>query len=628
MSRKIALFLLALSLGGLTLLAWSIPGGRLFNSLQAPRSEAHHDKTPTVFEDSVLVQRYQKEITPTDLAAHVYLLASDLFEGREAATRGQKLAAYYLASQFRTMGLLPKGTEETDDSYDLRAYFQPFHLYKERAETIRFDILADGNTLTTSTFSADVYDDLAYPRSTDIVEASGPIIFAGYGIADDGLGYNDYTALAEQRLEVQGTWLMVLRDEPLADASTSLLPTSDGKPSVWTTRRQLSNKRRAAMEQGNAHGLLIVNDLGPGAQRSFAEEVAAQARSYAQRSGPMGLEPKLPPSTLPRYIMISSTFANQILATSGHTVEGLREKINKDLKPAVFEVEDVSMTVHAERAYTPFLTENVLAFIEGSDSALKDEVVIITSHYDHIGLNPSLDGDQIFNGAADDASGTAASLELAEAFMQAQADGFGPRRSLLFLHTSAEEKGLLGSAYYTDVEPVFPLEQTVANINMDGIGGFDAAHANSNKNYIYILDSGLFSQELRQINERVKDVMGIDLKLDYSQSSFRSDQQSFERHLIPFLYYSTGFVEHYHQPSDEPNTLDYAHMARVAQLAFSTVWQLANQDTRPAGLDQARLPKIGYVCPPCIEPHDDTIHDHSGFCPTCGMRLVPVEKDE
>src|SRR5690606_17616185 len=121
----------------------------------------------------------------------------------------------------------------------------------------------------------------------------------------------------------------------------------------------------------------------------------------------------------------------------------------------------------------PVETENVLAFIEGSDPALKDEVIVLSSHYDHVGMDPLAAGDGIYNGADDDGSGTVAILEMAEAFVQAKRDGHGPRRSILFLNVSGEEKGLLGSAYYADTEPVFPLDQTVTNLNIDMIGRYD-----------------------------------------------------------------------------------------------------------------------------------------------------------
>jgi hypothetical protein len=319
--------------------------------------------------------------------------------------------------------------------------------------------------------------------------------------------------------------------------------------------------------------------------------------------------------------MISNKFANQILASSGHTIEELQQKINESLKPLVFEAKGVTVNATVE-PFKPLETENVLAFIEGSDPQLKDEVVVISSHYDHLGLNPTFKGDQIFNGAADDGSGVVATLELAHAFMSAKRDGNGPRRSILFINFSGEERGLLGSGFYTSTEPLVPEEKVAAAINMDGVGGIDRKHPTGSKNYIYIVGNKELSQELIEINRRVKEATNVNLELT-DGPNFPSDQLSFEAHLIPFIYYSTGLTEHYHKPSDEPQTIDYEHLARVVQLVFGTAWQVANQDARPTSVDRSKLQVIGYVCPLCPFECDDLVYEQPGECPYCGMTLSP-----
>ncbi len=234
-------------------------------------------------------------------------------------------------------------------------------------------------------------------------------------------------------------------------------------------------------------------------------------------------------------------------------------------------------------------TENVLAFIEGSDPVLKNEIVVVSSHYDHIGIDPLRDGDTINNGADDDGSGTVTTLEIAEAFMQAQRDGYGPRRSVLFLNVSGEEKGLLGSAYYADVEPTFPLDKTVTNLNIDMIGRYDPSHPTGSKNYVYIIGSNLISQELHDINVRLNEVTGTDLELDERYNSkddpnrfyARSDHWNFGKHGVPFIFFFTGTHEDYHQPGDEAHKIEYDRMARIARLIFATAWQAANQDAPP-----------------------------------------------
>jgi Zn-dependent M28 family amino/carboxypeptidase len=311
--------------------------------------------------------------------------------------------------------------------------------------------------------------------------------------------------------------------------------------------------------------------------------------------------------------------ANQILAQTGRTIEILRTQIDKTLKPEVFGIQGVTVNSTAEQSQ-PLSTENVLAFIEGSDPDLKDEVVIVSAHYDHLGVNPALKGDQIFNGAADDGTGVVACLELANAFMAARRDGYGPRRSILFINFSGEERGLLGSNTYANRDPVLPLDKTVANINMDGVGGIDIKHPTGSRNYVYIVGTEDLSQELIVTNKRIKELTGVDLELTPGPN-FNSDQRSFQNQLIPFIYYSTGLTEHYHTTADEPKTIDYDHLARVVKLVFGTTWQVANQNSRPKSVNRAQLTLFGYVCPPCAYECDEAIYQQVGTCPICGMTL-------
>lgn len=570
--------------------------------------------TPAAFSKPLLVQRYQQMITPEALSSRLYFLASDSLEGRETTARGQKLAAQYLASQYRLMGLAPKGTVKAADSLSPAAYFQPFNVYKRLPKETHLEVTANGSRVASSTFSTETHDDLSYFLTGKVADASGKVVFAGYGIADDTLNYDDYAALKAKGISIDGKWVMILDDEPMKDATTSLFPTAEHKLSKWSAT--LMPKRKALIEAGRPAGVLLVRYDSPLMQGTFADN-AAQASALAQRIGQLSLTQ----SPFPPTYAISAKLADKILASSGHTVEDLRLQINRSLKPLVFDVEGASVNSTAEQ-FKPLETENVLAFIEGSDPKLKDEVVIISSHYDHLGLNPALKGDQIFNGAADDGSGVVASLELAQAFMRAKRDGYGPRRSILFINFSGEEKGLLGSTYYTEREPIIPLEKTVADINMDGVGGIDLKHPTHSTNYIYINGTKSLSDELIDINKRIKGTIGSSVELT-DGPGFGSDDKSFQAELIPFIYYSTGLTEHYHTPADEPNTIDYDHLARVVQLIFATTWQIANQDAKPQSVNRSQLVLEGYVCPPCRFECDSTVYDHPGECPVCGMPLAP-----
>jgi Zn-dependent M28 family amino/carboxypeptidase len=360
-----------------------------------------------------------------------------------------------------------------------------------------------------------------------------------------------------------------------------------------------------------------VKDLSPRTQGRFADS-AASAANNARTAVRIRLSPASP---FPPTYAISTTLANQILSSSGQSVEDLKREIDQSLKPSVFAIRGVTVQTTVKQ-FDPLETENVLAFIEGSDPQLRDEVLVISSHYDHLGLDSSLKDDQIFNGAADDGSGVVASLEIAQAFAKAKREGFGPRRSLLFINFSGEEKGLLGSAYYTNYQPVVPLEQTVANINMDGVGGIDLRHPRKSQNYIYINGAKGLSEELIDINKRIKSITASSVELT-DGPGFNSDDRNFEAQQIPFIYYSTGLTEHYHTTHDEPETIDYDHLARVTRLIFGTVWQVANQDARLRAARRSELIFEGYVCPPCPFACDQTLYHDRGECPVCGMGLMP-----
>jgi len=222
--------------------------------------------------------------------------------------------------------------------------------------------------------------------------------------------------------------------------------------------------------------------------------------------------------------------------------------------------------------------ENVLGYIEGTD--LKEELIIITAHYDHLGKHDSL----IFNGADDDASGVAGAMEIAEAFMIAKKEGFGPRRSILIMPVSGEEKGLLGSKYYTD-NPIYPLEKTVANLNIDMIGRLDDWHDNGN--YVYLIGSDRLSLELHNINEDINSkYIGLDLDYKFNDEEdpnryyYRSDHYNFAKNNIPVIFYFNGIHEDYHRPSDTIEKLDFNKIETITRLVFLTAWELANREER------------------------------------------------
>lgn len=224
-------------------------------------------------------------------------------------------------------------------------------------------------------------------------------------------------------------------------------------------------------------------------------------------------------------------------------------------------------------------SENVVAFIKGSEKP--EEIVVISAHLDHEGVKNG----EIYNGADDDGSGTVAILEIAEAFKKAADAGKGPKRSVLFLHVTGEEKGLLGSKYYTE-NPIFPLANTVTNLNIDMIGRVDDRHKGK-PNYIYLIGSDKLSTELHNISEAMnKKYMNINLDYKYNDENdpnrfyYRSDHYNFAKHNIPIIFYFNGTHEDYHRPTDTPDKINYEMLEKRARLVFHTAWEVANRENR------------------------------------------------
>ncbi len=226
-------------------------------------------------------------------------------------------------------------------------------------------------------------------------------------------------------------------------------------------------------------------------------------------------------------------------------------------------------------------SENVLAYVKGS--SLAHEIIVVSAHYDHEGIKEG----QLYPGADDNSSGTAALLEIAQAFELAKKAGHGPKRSILFIHFTAEEIGLHGSRYYSE-NPTLPLSQTVVNLNVDMIGRVDNRNLKvNNDNYIYLIGSDRLSTELHYISEAVnKTFAQLDLQYRYNAKDdhnlyyFRSDHYNFAKESIPVIFYFNGEHDDYHKPTDTADKINFQLLQKRAQLIFSTAWQLANQPER------------------------------------------------
>ncbi len=224
-------------------------------------------------------------------------------------------------------------------------------------------------------------------------------------------------------------------------------------------------------------------------------------------------------------------------------------------------------------------SENIVAYIKGSEKP--DEFVVISAHYDHLGMK----GKEIYNGADDNGSGTTAVLEIAQAFQKAKKNGHGPKRSILFINLTGEEEGLYGSKYYTS-HPIFPLKNTIVDLNIDMVGRVDKKHEGK-PDYIYLIGSDKLSTDLHKLSEEVN-TKYTQLKLDYKYNDdndpnrfyYRSDHYNFAKNNIPIIFYFNGVHEDYHKTTDTPDKINFDLLAKRAQLVFYTAWEIANRENR------------------------------------------------
>lgn len=282
------------------------------------------------------------------------------------------------------------------------------------------------------------------------------------------------------------------------------------------------------------------------------------------------------------YVYASDYFEGRETGTRGQkkAVDFIRQFYSSHAINAAQGTEDYFQPMELNIKGKMVKTENVAAIIEGSE--FPNEYIVISSHLDHVGIQNGM----IHNGADDDGSGSVSLLEIAEAFQEAAAAGQGPKRSILFLHVTGEEKGLLGSAYYAN-NPLYPLANTMVNLNVDMIGRLDPKREDKDPNYIYLIGADKISQELHDISEATNKRY-TQIKLDYTFNDdkdpnrfyYRSDHYNFAKKNIPVIFYFNGTHEDYHAPGDTPDKINYEMLAKRSQLIFHTAWELANRNDR------------------------------------------------
>lgn len=485
-------------------------------------------------------------ITAQELQRHLTVLASEEMQGRETGTEGQLKAAQYIAGVFSSWQLPAVG----DDN----SYLQ--HILFKSESWKRVELTIDGKKYRHLwEYYAAPHLNEGSPSPMSFTE----VLFLGYGIDDPN--YSDYKGV-----DVKGKALLIYDGEPVNSVGVSYV-TGATEKSKWSTEQKLA----VAKSKGAALVLII--------DSSFKENVA-EVRKALGNSRLQPAKSRSHFSNLAPNCHLSSETAKALLGVQLKKVIRQRDKILKKGRPAGTSI-PVKVEVTLDKETRELSGHNVLGYVQGSDPLLQDELVIVSAHFDHLGMR----GDAIYYGADDNASGTSTVLEIAQAFSDAKQAGMGARRSVLFLLVSGEEKGLLGSQYYVE-HPVFPLANTIANVNVDMVGRVDTKHAD-NPHYIYVIGADRLSSELHRINEAANATYSK-LELDYTYNAkndpnryyYRSDHYNFAERGIPAVFYFSGTHQDYHRTTDTVDKINFDKMVRIAQLVFHTTWELANRDQR------------------------------------------------
>lgn len=477
--------------------------------------------------------RFAATITQADLYKHLEVLANDSLEGRETGEIGQRKAADYIVAQFRGFGIQPIKHPEAQGLL-ADGYQQQFPLEVSRLGGLTMEV-----------------DDRTYDFLKDYFYFSEHLL-TNLDLAE--VMVLTPLSLGGVRLGGAADAVMLLGDQA-----------SGRMPKVQT--EQVMD----VLEKAGTKVLLLVNDSTKSMMRQYGPYLAQGRMRLALE----GEQATATASKQKMQVLMVTPQLAQVILDQGHL------SMKKAYKTAARK--RVVIKVPLKFSYAPRIektrSENVLGYVEGTDK--KGEVVVVTAHYDHIGV---IDG-EVHNGADDDGSGTVAVLEMAQAFALAKAGGHGPRRSLLFMTVSGEEKGLLGSAWYAD-HPVFPMDSTVANLNMDMIGRTDSVHGDSSK-YVYVIGSRRISNELGAIVEQ-GNAKWTHLELDYTFDAdsdpnrfyYRSDHYNFAKYGVPIAFFFNGVHADYHGPYDELDKIRFDLLQQRTLLVFHTAWELANREAR------------------------------------------------
>jgi Zn-dependent M28 family amino/carboxypeptidase len=521
--------------------------------------------------DDELALRLQpalETITPDGLLAHIKILASDEFEGRAPGTKGEELSVKYIADQFKQIGLRPGNPDGT--------YTQEVPLAGIKSEP-RMSFSVGDKTI-----------DLKYPDGfvassarlkPEIKIDKSDVMFVGYGVVAPEYGWDDY-----KDVDVRGkTLLMLIGDPPVPDPKyPAKLDDKMFKGKAMTYYGRWTYKYEIATQKGAAASI-IIHETEPAA---YPWQVVRS--SWGKENFELD-NPNKNMDAISVRSWITLEVAKKLFTDCGQDFDALKKSaITKEFRPVTF---NAKANIDIKQQIRSFKSHNVIGKLEGNDPKLKDEYVIYTAHWDHLGRHPELQGDQIFNGAIDNASGVASVIQLAASFKKLNPP---PKRSVLFMDTTAEEAGLLGAKYYAE-HPLYPLEKTLADINIDGINPWGKTHD---------------LEDLTDRNSSLDDLLGqaaarqgrvMKPSSEPEKGGFyRVDSFEFAKAGVPVLHAARGIeiigkppeygkqkrdefvAKHYHQPSDEVDpTWDLSGAVQDIQLLFEVGYQVANGDKFP-----------------------------------------------
>ncbi len=485
---------------------------------------------------------YAGNINQAFLKKHLTVIASAEMEGRETGTAGERKAAAYIEDYFKALGLTT--------APGLNGYQQYFPLHKDSLKSAELEI--DGKE---ASFGKDYISPAAMNETGKF--KSDNIVFVGYGIEDEA--YSDY-----KNVDVKGKTVIFFSGEPKADGK-SLIP-GGARGSQWTFPG-LPKKLEVAKKNGAVGAFVITPSMAEFSERAITG--SRRTNVYYPRENSATLN----------FASLSHAFGASILG-------GKAEELMKKAKDgASFTAGDYftigkKAELKIKRDREIIRSSNVVGVLEGSDR--KDEYVFLTAHYDHVGIR---DG-KIHYGADDDGSGTVGVMAMAEAFAKAKKEGKGPRRTIIFMLFSGEEKGLWGSEYYSE-NPFYPLDKTTVNLNTDMVGRIDTERMSADtQNYVYVIGHDKISSELQPISEGANKKytnLVFDYKFDDPKDPhriyFRSDHYNFARKGVPVLFFYDGMLKaDYHKPTDTVDKINWELYEKRVKMIFHTAWEMANRD--------------------------------------------------